>query len=594
MIQPQNMTRDPAVSNGSSPSSEPANNSHANGHTAPVTTDVPATSAPDKTAISSGDAGSVATINQISACNRNGEHRTALDLIATHCAQNPDDEVLEQMCLALEGLERYREARHVIDRLIERHPDQPELWIRRASLYHFDAIEAGLGDLEEGLKMHPGNVKLVLMKANLLGSLERNREAAITFAEAVNAFPNDAEPKLQRARWLESSAARATTPEDSLRDLYGITYSRSQLEAALADIDAAIEIESRWRRHFRRARVLQKLQRNEDAIHALQIALKVMDKGEPGRHYVEEKLSEFSELQSNHSSAEPSQLKDEDEISNALVEHISESAMHSALSSLPAGDSLRDSIENIACHGKLDSAASTIASDLFVNANQPPPHFVATISENFAAAARRHCERAQAQLEPHGYYCHGDFEPVHLETRSGAPILMRLFTGDDYSTMAAIYRLEPKRPPFFSWLAMVLTGRWKKPSLIHFETELSDGRFVITSNSAGISRFEDGAAVIRQELPNNSSPEMVLRAHRRKLLSTLNETPGLAVVKVPTTEALSASQNRLRLVKNKYRRDIGYVTEAELREILGSSYNKLADLVRAKLQTLHESGDAVL
>ena len=129
--------------------------------------------------------------------------------------------------------------------------------------------------------------------------------------------------------------------------------------------------------------------------------------------------------------------------------------------------------------------------------------------------------------------------------------VMRVFVDDAGTTMAAVYHLRI----FGSAKALQAIGVLsKKLKMVEFESELSDGTGVATTNAAEAERTSGYPFVDRIQFPNATPPLEVLAAHRQHLRDVLASKSGVAVIPIRTYDELRKSQDRLQSKKSAYRR----------------------------------------
>lgn len=245
--------------------------------------------------------------------------------------------------------------------------------------------------------------------------------------------------------------------------------------------------------------------------------------------------------------------------------------------------------------------AVRIARDIRDMVNMPPPHFCPAEPDDFPRSARSHCRRLEQNLAPLGFRRLGDYRPLHLDARLGRPTFIRFLCHEDEEVAAAVYRVYPKRPAWLTWLIMLVLGQWRRPKVIELQSELSDGRFVITNNTADLDPFDGGPDFLSESFPANTPASTLLEYHRSVLAELRANDPGVAVVRMPDFDALVASEARQQALKSRYRREVGLATDAELRAILGRRFDRYGQRIRECLAELmarekevprHEKGPA--
>lgn len=230
--------------------------------------------------------------------------------------------------------------------------------------------------------------------------------------------------------------------------------------------------------------------------------------------------------------------------------------------------------------------ADSIARDIHRMVAVPPPDFRPADPADYPRSARQHCARQETALEALGFKTLGDYEPRHLKAQLSRPTFIRFMRFGNGETVAASYLVYPKRPDGWLRVMTMLLGQWKRPKVIEFQSELSDGRFVITNNTAGLDPFEAGPDFLAESFPPRTSGRTLFEYHNQVLVALKANNPGLSVVTIPDFDALVASESRQQALKNRHRRDVGLATDAELRTILGRQFDRYRDRIREYLADL--------
>lgn len=166
-------------------------------------------------------------------------------------------------------------------------------------------------------------------------------------------------------------------------------------------------------------------------------------------------------------------------------------------------------------------------------------------------------------LEREGFVRLGDLEDVTNNEAPGAvgvPLFIRGLTGESGRILAGIYHFR-----MMGWRAWVvrLNGGAKSFKVVDFETDLSDGAFLMTSNATSARAMSLPPQILADYLPSGCSPLEALEAHRRRLAGYLAEHPEVQVQPITTTEQAIAVIHRIEDLKAEYRRSKGGIVEPE-------------------------------
>jgi len=194
-----------------------------------------------------------------------------------------------------------------------------------------------------------------------------------------------------------------------------------------------------------------------------------------------------------------------------------------------------------------------------------------------AGLDRAFYEQATAALEALGFVRQGDY--VNLTLRRAMPnthAVIRALIGDEGRVICAVYH------------ALHKAGTRRVDSrVVEFETELSSGEFITTSNSALAGKTSEFIGISRRHLPVATSPAELLAAHRQHVDEVLTAKPGVSAVAIHDLSELLASQDRLQMVKVRFRNSAAFDPAAEIRKVAGKPLNEAQAEYAAEAARLH-------
>jgi hypothetical protein len=121
---------------------------------------------------------------------------------------------------------------------------------------------------------------------------------------------------------------------------------------------------------------------------------------------------------------------------------------------------------------------------------------------------------------------------------------------------------------------------------IEFETELSDGTFVTTSNAA--LRLPTFPGIQSERLSAEIPPDEILRIHYERLARIRDSHPDFAATKLETIEDIIAFQRRMHAMRARHRRAIGYLNVELLEETLGRPLKETETDFAAEIERLNQ------
>lgn len=132
----------------------------------------------------------------------------------------------------------------------------------------------------------------------------------------------------------------------------------------------------------------------------------------------------------------------------------------------------------------------------------------------------------------------------------------------------------------------VIARRMKSLDL---ETELSDGSFVVTSNSLGLDTTGAVPGIDRHLLAPLTPYGELLQAHRHRVGAALAGRPGVQAVVMRDLTDTIAMQHRIQAVKNAHKQNIGYLDAHELANITGRPLDAAGLAVAREIEAIKEA-----
>ncbi|HWS26952.1 MAG TPA: tetratricopeptide repeat protein [Xanthomonadales bacterium] len=529
---------------------------------------------------------------------RDGDIDSALALIDALIDEHPEQAPLHwHRARTLKAMQRDADALDAVKRLIELKPDYAPAWLMRAELSANDSDgNYPESDLRRALELDPQLARAHLLLAQLLANGDRRAQAQSALARALELDPNQPEAYALRGQWRRHEAMagfgdEGPLDEDIIQTFSGQRYSRSKLGDARADFECALSLRNDPRVRLRLADVLHDLGEHDAALAAYDAVLSVTPTDDPRRDIIEELRARS--LDGGRGERErmarllESALAGADASERASVGHdIASSMVKSAAAGMRSGMSLQQALAQFVSDHPDDALAIDIAWKIYALAHEPEPDYAVSPLARYPKFMREHAERVASALCAQGFRVIGDYEPLHLAEQLGKPTLVRIYAAGDGITCGASYRIEPKWPGWIAFLLLKLTGKWQRPAVVELETAFDDGGFLITNNAGTTSPFAYRGKVDLVALVAETPPAVVHARHRERIERYRREHPHATAQRVDTEERVMAMQARINTAKGEFRRSIGYVEENELRQLLGTHYERLALRVREKLQQI--------
>lgn len=533
-------------------------------------------------------------LEKAKAFNENDKPKAAIKILKPLYQANPANlDILLEVATAFELLEQWGNARGMLSKAIKQNPQDTELWIRLSNLYQAEEdLATAMKAIDKGLSVNRDDLSLLIQRSHLLSDSDQVEAMHDQMDKAIEKHPEYKNDLLmERASIYESRCYDPQPDEEQVTDHLGMSFAVAPLQQAIDDLTAAITSDNtNWQLNFKRARIYKQLQDFERAIADFDEALNLLDEDtESFRDYIQEQRDaclnggrnereHLADLmrQGLINVDDQGELSQDDLMANNLLDAIA-GQLAEGKDMMSLLDSIEDDPDQL--------IAMNIAQEILKNGREPTADFTPTDKTGFRKSAQRFCDQVEKKIRKYEFKSLGDFEPRGLSQQIGKRILLRLFCSNDQKICGAAFELIPAKPAFLSWLLLVILRKWKAVRILELESETSAGRFIITNNTGELNPFIAGDAIDMLTLPVKTSVRDIVMAHFSQLQKYSQDDIKL----IPDLNAVFAMQERLRVAKNAYRERIGYVTDAELKQMLGKQYDKYAADIRKYLDKFSSS-----
>ncbi|MBL8298154.1 MAG: hypothetical protein JNN30_07400 [Rhodanobacteraceae bacterium] len=524
----------------------------------------------------------------------------------------------------LQKLERHRDALLAVDTVLSLQPDHAPALVRQVALewsrdvpdqesQHAQAKEPTPAQIEELERQHAEQ------RQRHIAQLQRALVIDPTLADACFAlwqllrWPADGDwtaldPKadawLERAIALqpdrvEFRAARAEahelramqvpddTPEEACVVAFtGMKYLRTELEAALQEFALCARLDGTPRYQLKSAKVLHNLGRFGEALAQYDRVLEQLPADAPQRAFV----LEMRARSENNGAGERNELA-------ALLESMIESgdrnqgddtvatALLSAARAVRRGKTISEAVSARLPESPDDMTAANIAEQILNVAYEDAPGLVAVDSATFPAYQRKYAARQRKALASAGFRHLADTEAVGMTRVLGQRTLLSFYVDDSGATTVDTFALKPKWPGVVAFLLLAVTGKWKTQTMTECNTLFDDNGFLITQYE-NPSPFEYGQAVDIERHPRRTSVAALVARHNQRVAAYIQAHPQARALLATDLASIEAGIRRGQAIKCAYRKSIGYISDGELRRMLGGHYERFAAKVRRKLAEL--------
>lgn len=220
----------------------------------------------------------------------------------------------------------------------------------------------------------------------------------------------------------------------------------------------------------------------------------------------------------------------------------------------------------------IQQAASRIL-DIIENTYQSTHRYVSANPRDFSHLDLKWYDATARLLNGNGFRSLADVEDKTITESPGtvlSAIMLRCMVSRDGTITSALY--HPHLRSFWLRLMLRLTGKLPK-HVTDFETELTDGSFVATSNAASAAKIATPPMLRAEFLAAGTPPLEVLQRHRQRVAEVLAANPNVTARVVRTHADMLASQHRQNALKAAYRGELGGITREEL-DALSNRWSK--------------------
>lgn len=533
---------------------------------------------------------------ELAAQNIREENFTAaLVLLETLLSRHPRSAALHwHRSHCLQKLEREAEAIDALDQVIALKPDYLPALIARVRHAHDDGNADEFEPLvRQALSLQPEHPQALTLLAGIRQANDApHTEILDLLNRSLAVDPKQADALLMRGELHASQALEPSDDDDVIHDALGMSYQRRPLERALEDFESAATLSNDMLPIMRLVDTAQKLGERDKALSYCDIALGKLEEGNVhGRRHIEQLRARVeggdqavrdqmaAMFESGFSGLSGDRTIDDD---------VAHSAMSSAADMLRKGKNLDIALDSFISDSPDDLVATNIARQIFNFAHEVTPGLQEVDAKDYPAYQKKHAETCKRALAPLNYSVITDAEAMNLGAQMGMRVLVRVFFNPDIGN-AASFALKPKWPGTIGFLMMLLSGKWRTERVLECKTRLRSGTFLVTRamspepwdySSMDLMQFET--------LPPGTSPAKIASRHQQRVLAALAADPGEAIEPAHTLDEIEGQWIETNQVKMEHRREIGYVTESELRTILGKQYERFADKVRTRLALMTE------
>jgi cell wall assembly regulator SMI1 len=419
-----------------------------------------------------------------------------------------------------------------------------------------------------------------LLRAQALDQLDDSAARLTELSQAIQRW-NDARLYFQRAQLWEQMVGQTPAGDDDAESMRwlasppGQQHAATCLKRALSDYDAALAREDRLPWRFQRARCLLDSERWDEAEAACLDIIERLPASAASEAAQQAAMDTAEDYLQRARAREPEDGLDMLETMQSLLGDLGDDedsrslkAMLSKITDTAADLQAQEAAEREALDAEPDSTlrrARQVARELARMHADTPERFAAFDPAELDDADLRYHDSTRQTLEALGYRWLADVEPLRNTEASGQRVMVRTMLAADGHSLAAIWRL---------------VGPFSAVEAVDLESSLDDGTILITNNTGAANPFDPPPQIDQHCLPIGTPVGHLHAAHQQRLRNA-----GQARMLADLDDVL-AVQEQMRQLKRRHAASRGWVSDAELRSMLGGSYDELAGQIRLELDSL--------
>ncbi len=201
---------------------------------------------------------------------------------------------------------------------------------------------------------------------------------------------------------------------------------------------------------------------------------------------------------------------------------------------------------------------------------------------NFSHLCRKFYTTSTDIMEAKGFYYSCDMENLSLKVHQPVPRnFTRFLVNPNQDIQCAIYQIKPK----FPWSLMIPLFGMGPSKVIEFETEFSDGSFIISTLAGERSSPGEPDSINRYHFPKHISAPELYEIHKETVEEQLILNPAISTVRIISYDDLVASRNRQVKTIFLHLKNQGWVSKQYLYKQLGRK-KELADEIYREVKMI--------
>jgi tetratricopeptide (TPR) repeat protein len=523
----------------------------------------------------------------------------------------------------LEKLERYAEAVQAVDAVLAIDPGHAPALVKQVALdwareqddvdddeaeltpaqeaaqerRHAEQRQRHIAQIRRALAIDPNLADASFALSQLLRNVDpsespaQSAQADTLLERAIALAPERIGFRAARGELRQMRALQVPddAPDDAcVQNFAGLKYLRAELEGALQDFLHCAQADGTHRYPVRAARVLHDLGRFDEALAQYDLALERLPAGAPQRDF----LLQARARSENNGAGERDQMA-------AMLEGLIEpgdrnladdnaaTLLLGAARAVRKGKRMDEALAARLSESPDDLLAANFAEQILNVAYENPPDLVAVDRATFPTYQRHYAARQAKALAAAGLRHVADAEATGMTPTLGQRALLAFHVDDSGAIGVDTFALKPKWPGLVGFLLMFFTGKWKTHTMTECITHFDDDGFLITQYES-ISSFDHAKVVDIERLPPSTSVAALVARHRQRVADYRQTHPRARALPATNLVEIESNIRRGQALKRDYRRSIGFITDGELRKMLGGHYDRFAQKIRTKLDELAE------
>jgi tetratricopeptide (TPR) repeat protein len=473
-----------------------------------------------------------------------------------------------------------------LNELIHLKPRTIGYYLRRAELKRdFEDVDAALNDVATALAREPRNPVIYFARGKLKLDAGRFSEAFADFTQVLALEADFEAAYVERAVSLKGHALHAPKRNHDAwqTTASGVLLNPTMMERAAEDYESAFALNPRAAYIYERAAIFEATEEWDKAVSEYQRVIELA-RTEAAAHPQSESAQYYElALRGKPRAARRGAPAAQQKANPAMGLTMVMKALEQPISQLgeitrPGEPTVEERNQRVLVE-ELAQSIAQLAEDV-------PVDYAPTEPASHKSLDLKFYDKLTRELGSLGFQAVGDYEPLHHIRSGGERTFVRMLRAGSGKVACAIYELPAK--PLSGW-ATFMGAVSKSRKVIEFGSEFEAGMMLITDNTELNEKFTLPPLLDIHQMGLDVTLKTLAETHAARVRAFRSNAKGARERKLVDGAAIIAMQERRRLLRMRHRRDVGGVTDAELRALTGEHFDLIGAQVKSRVNSLMRS-----